>query len=76
MKIEENKKRSKKAMGLEGDGDTSCIWRAWIDPQKLGKGAGRVGNRRTSRGHPNYSIAKNGQNRENSPGHLKKLGLR
>ena len=34
---------------------------------------GRLGNKRTSGDHPNYSIIKNGQNTEKSPGDLRKL---
>ena len=37
------------------------------------KGAGRVGNRRTSRNHPNDGIVKVGQNTEKSPGDLRRL---
>ena len=34
----------------------------WNNSQRLGKECGRVGHRRTSRDHPNYSIIKIGQN--------------
>ena len=40
---------------------------------RLGKGTGKVRNRRTSRDHPNYSIVKIDQNTEMSPGYMKKL---
>ena len=43
-------------MEHEGDGDTKYNWCAQNDPQRLGKGAGRDGNQKTSRDHPNYSI--------------------
>ena len=48
--------RIKNALEDEGDGDTSCDWCTRNGPQKLGKGAGRVGNWRTNQDHPNYSI--------------------
>ena len=37
------------------------------------EGSGRVGNQKTNRNHPNYSIAKIGQNTERSPGNLRRL---
>ena len=45
------------------------------DPQRLGKGAGIVGNWRTSWDHPNYNIIKIGQNTEKSPGELRRLAV-
>ena len=61
----------KKNMEHENDGDTNCNWCPRNDPQRLGKRVGRVGNRRTNRDHPNYSIVKIGQNTEKSPGDLR-----
>ena len=43
--------RTKKAVEHQGDGDTSCIWRAWNGTQRLGKGFGRVGKWTTNRDH-------------------------
>ena len=43
-------------MNHEGDGDTSCGWCTWDDPKKIGKGTGRLGSKRTSRDHLDYSI--------------------
>ena len=43
--------------------------------QKLNKGSGRVGYQWTFRDHPNYSIAKIGQNTEKSPGGLRRLAV-
>ena len=62
-------------MEHEGDVDTSCDWCAWNDPQRHGKEAGIVGNRITSRDHPDYNIVKIGQNTEESPGYLRGLML-
>ena len=39
----------------------------------LGKGTGRVGNRRTNRNHQEYSILNNGQNTEESSVKLRKF---
>ena len=39
------------------------------------KGAGRVGNRRTSRDYPNYTIDEIGLNTENSPADLRRLAV-
>ena len=41
----------------------------------LGKGARRVGNRKTNRSDPNYCIVKIEQNTEKSPGDLRKLAV-
>ena len=48
------------------DGDTSCNWCAWYSHQKIGTGAGGLGNQRTSGDHPNYSIVEIDQNPEKS----------
>ena len=63
----------KKNMEYESDGDTNCCWCTWDNPQKIGKGTGRLGNKRTRRDHPNYSIVKIGQNTEKSLGVLRRL---
>ena len=60
--------RTKKAVEPEGEGDTNCNWCSWNGSQRLGKGSGRVGNRRMSRDHPNYCIVKITQNTSKSPG--------
>ena len=44
------------------------------EPGTIPKGAGRVGNRRTSSDHSNYCI-KIVQNSEKGPGHLKRLAI-
>ena len=62
-------------MEHEGDGDTSCNWSTWNNPQRIGKGTGRLGNKRTSWDQPNYSIIKIGQNTEKSPEDLKRLSV-
>ena len=43
--------------------------------QKIGTGTGGLGNKRTSRDYPNYSIVKIDQNTEGSPRNLRRLLL-
>ena len=52
-------RRTKKVVEHEGNDDNNCKWRTWNGPDKE---AGRVGNRKTSRDHPNCSIVDIGQN--------------
>ena len=86
VNIKERKKRDKylevarelkknKTKEHESDGDTSCNWCTWNDAQRLGKEAGCVRNRSSSRDYPNYSIGKVGDNTERSPGNLKRLAV-
>ena len=44
----------KKTMEHELDSDTNCNWYAWNNPQRLGKGTGRLRNQRTSGDHSDY----------------------
>ena len=62
-------------MEYESDSDTSYKWCTQNDPERLGKGTGKIGNRKTSREHSNYSITKIGQSTENSPGDLQSFWL-
>ena len=74
MKIKENEKRDKyldlaresKFIEHDSDDDITCKWRVWNALPKLGNEAKRVGDRRMSRKHPNYSIAKISQNNAKS----------
>ena len=65
--------KGQKIIEHEGDNGTNCKYCAWNDSQRLGKGAGGVGNRRTSGDHSDNSIVKIAQNSEKSPGDL--MGL-
>ena len=51
-------------MEYEGDGDTSCNWCTQNNPQRIGKGTGRLGNEKTSGDSPNNKIIKISQNTE------------
>ena len=44
--------RELKTMKHEGDGHTSCNWRARYNHQRIGTGTGVLGNRRTRGEHP------------------------
>ena len=59
-------------MEHEGNDDTNCGWCTWDNPQRIGKGTGRLGNKRTSRDHPGNSIIKIGYNTEKNPGDLRR----
>ena len=45
------------------------------NPQRIGTLTGRLGNKRTSGDHPNYSIIKIVQNTKKSPGYLGRLAV-
>ena len=60
---------------MEHEDDVNTNWCAWNNLRMYGKGSGKVGNRRTSRDHSNYSIVKIGQNIEKSPGNLRRLAV-
>ena len=40
-------------MEHEVDGDTSCNWYAQNNPERIGKGTGKLGNKMISGDHPN-----------------------
>ena len=53
-------------MEHQGDGDTNCNWCTWNNLQRIGKGTGRLGNKKTSVDHLDYSTFKIGQNTDKS----------
>ena len=80
MKINENEKKEKyfdfakelrKLWNMKVT-DTNCNWRVWNGSH----GLRRVGNRRTNRDHPNYTIAEIGQKTDKGPGDLLSLRLK
>ena len=82
VKLKEKEKRDeyldfarelKKTLEHESDSDTICGWCTWNPLQRIGKE--KLGNTRTSRDHPNYSIIKIGQNSEKSPGDSRRLAV-
>ena len=62
-------------MENEGEVDTNCNWCARYNPQRISKGTGRLGNKKTSGDHPNYSIIQIGQNAKKKPGDLRRLAV-
>ena len=81
VKIQVNEKRSvlkpcqrtEKTIKHKCDGGINYICDSLNDSQKLGKGGGRVRNRRRSREYPNYSIIEVSQNTERRPGNLRRF---
>ena len=65
----------KKNMEHEKDGDTNSNWFSWYSHQRINKGTGGLGNKRTSGDHQDYSIAEIGQITEESPGKLMRLAV-
>ena len=51
--------------------DTNCNWCARFSHKKTGTITGRLGNKRLSGNHPNYSSVQIGQNTKKSPGDLR-----
>ena len=66
-------KELKTAVEHKRNSDTNSNWCTWNGPERFGKGAGSVENRKTSRDHPNYDRVNTGQNTEKSPGDLRRL---
>ena len=58
-----------------GDG-TNGNWNARYNPQMIGKETERLGNERTRRDYPAYSIIKIGQNTMKKLGDLRRLSLK
>ena len=48
---------------------------SWYSHQRIDKGTGGLGNKRTSGNHPNYCLIEIGQNTEKSPGDLRRLAF-
>ncbi len=57
-------------MEHECDGDTNCKWRTRYNHQRVDKGTGELGNKRTTGDHTNYDIV---ENTEESPGDWRRL---
>ena len=62
-------------MEHECDGDTNCNWCTRYRHQRFCTGTGRLGKKRTSEDHPNYSIVDIGQNSKKSPLDLRRLAV-
>ena len=84
IKFKENEKKKKyvdlarelkKSVEREKDNYTNRDRCFWYSHQNIIKGAGGVGNKRTSGDHPINYIIENGQNTEKSPGDLRRLDV-
>ena len=62
-------------MEHESDNYTNRNWCFWYSHQRINKGTGGLGKKRTSGDHPNHSLIENGQNTEKSPGDLGRLAV-
>ena len=62
-------------MEHEGDDDTICNWCTWNNPQRIGKGTGKLENKNTNGDHPDNSIDKISQNIEKNPEDLKRFNV-
>ena len=69
VKLKESKKKDmyldlaselKKAMEHESVDDSNCSWCARYSHQRIDKGTGRLGNKRTGGDHPNYNTVEIG----------------
>ena len=72
VKLKESEKRNE-YLDLARKLKKKYNWYAWNNLQRLGKETGRLGNKKTSGDHSDYSIIKIGQNTEKSPGDLRRL---
>ena len=68
-------KFKKKTIELESEADSSCNWSARYSHQRLGRATGGLGNKRTSRDHPNKRFVKFGQNSQKSRRDLRWLAV-
>ena len=84
VKLKESEKKDKYlelARELKNTGEydsgshTNCNWYIWCSHQRIGTRTGGLGNKRTSRDRPNYSINEISQNTEKSPGDLGRLAV-
>ena len=60
-------------MEHKSDNYTNCDWYFWYSHQRIIKGTGGLGNKRTRGDYPNFYITENGQSTEKSPGNLRRL---
>ena len=70
-----HRKANWKNMEHESDNYTNRELCFWYSYQRIIKGTGGLGNKRTSGDHPNCNIIENGQNTEKSPGYLRRLAV-
>ena len=64
-----------KTVENESDVETNYSWCSLYSHQKINKGTGEIGNKKTSGDHPNFCVIEIGQNTEKSPGDLRKVAV-
>ena len=62
-------------MDHEGDNYTNRNWCFWYSHQRIIKGTGGLGGRRTIGDYPHNSITEIGQNTKENPGQLRRLAV-
>ena len=62
-------------MGHENDCDTNCNWWTRNNPQRIGKGIGKLGNKRKRGDDLNNNIVEIGCNADRSPRDLRRLAV-
>ena len=62
-------------MEHENDVYTNYNWFFWYSHQRINKGTGGYGYKKSNGDHPNYYIVEIGQNTEQSPGNLRRLAV-
>ena len=67
--------KNKQTVEHESNDYTNCNWFSWYCQQRMNKGTGGLGNKRTSRDHPNYCIIEISQNTKESPEDLSRLAV-
>ena len=84
LKLKESQKKDKyldltqelkKTVQHESDVYTNYNWCSWYSHQRINKGTGGLGNKKTSGEHPNYCIIDISQNTEKSHGDLRRLAV-
>ena len=80
VKLKEGEKKDKfqdlaRELKHEREGNTNFKWSPWYRHQVFGTGTGKVGIKKSSGDHPNYSITEIGQNGEKRLGDFRILAV-
>ena len=73
--VDLSRELKKKQTNYEGDSNTNRGWCTCDNPQRIGKGTGRLGNKSISKDYPDNSVIKIGQNTEKTLGDLMRLAV-
>ena len=83
IKLKESEKKDKypdlarqlKILEHKRDSHTNCYWWSWYSHQKIDKGSGGIGNKKTNGNHPNYNIDKIAENTKRSSVNLRRVAI-